>query len=69
MYSDDDNFTTNFMTLLNRLPLMPLYYNGQTKFSPIHVSDIVDIIVEMVTGKYKKITLECIGPEQLTFKK
>ena len=34
----------------------------------IHVSDIVDIIVEMVTGKYKKITLECIGPEQLTFK-
>ena len=68
VYSVDDNFTTNFMTLLNRLPLMPLYYNGQTKFSPIHVSDIVDIIVEMVTGKYKKITLECIGPEQLTFK-
>ena len=68
VYSVDDNFTTNFMTLLNRLPLMPLYYNGQTKFCPIHVSDIVNIIVEMVTGKYKKITLECIGPEQLTFK-
>ena len=68
VYSVDDNFTTNFMTLINRLPLMPLYYNGQTKFSPIHVSDIVNIIVEMVTGKYKKITLECIGPEQLTFK-
>ena len=30
VYSVDDNFTTNFMTLLNRLPLMPLYYNGQT---------------------------------------
>jgi len=26
VYSVDDNFTTNFMTLLNRLPLFPLYY-------------------------------------------
>ena len=30
VYSVDDNFTTNFMTLLNRLPLFPLYYNGKT---------------------------------------
>ena len=33
VYSVDDNFTTNFMTLLNRLPFFPLYYNGNTKFS------------------------------------
>ena len=26
VYSVDDNFTTNFMTLLNRLPFFPLYY-------------------------------------------
>ena len=26
VYSVDDNFTTNFMTLLNRLPVFPLYY-------------------------------------------
>ena len=25
VYSVDDNFTTNFMTLLNRLPIFPLY--------------------------------------------
>ena len=30
VYSVDDNFTTNFMTLLSRFPIMPLYYNGQT---------------------------------------
>ena len=40
VYSVDDNFTTNFMTLLNRLPFMPLYYEGKTKFSPIHVTDL-----------------------------
>ena len=44
VYSVDDNFTTNFMTLLNRLPFFPLYYNGNTKFTPIHCSDLTDII-------------------------
>ena len=29
VYSVDDNFTTNFMTLLSRLPIMPLYYDGK----------------------------------------
>ena len=40
VYSVDDNFTTNFMTLLNRMPFFPLYYNGKTKFAPIHCSDL-----------------------------
>ena len=44
VYSVDDNFTTNFMTLLNRLPFFPLYYSGKTKFMPIHSSDLTDII-------------------------
>ena len=30
VYSVDDNFTTNFMTLLNRLPVFPLYYEGKS---------------------------------------
>ena len=29
VYSVDDNFTTNFMTLLSRLPFFPLYYSGK----------------------------------------
>ena len=44
VYSVDDNFTTTFMTLLNRLPLFPIYYNGRTKFTPIHCSDLTNII-------------------------
>ena len=68
VYSVDDNFTTNFMTLLNRLPIMPLYYEGKTKFTPIHVSDLTQIILEAVNGKMNEKTIECIGPEVLTFK-
>ncbi len=68
VYSVDDNFTTNFMRLLNFLPFMPLYYGGQTKFTPIHVSDLTNIIFEIVQKKIRGETIECIGPEVLTFK-
>ena len=68
VYSVDDNFTTNFMTLLSRLPIMPLYYEGRTKFSPIHVNDLTDIIFGLIENKHNNLVLECIGPEVLTFK-
>ncbi len=69
VYSIDDNFTTNFMTLLSRLPVMPLYYQGKTKFAPIHVNDLVNIIFRIINSKNKLSVIECIGPEVLTFKK
>ena len=68
VYSVDDNFSTNFMSLLGKLPVMPLYYYGKTKFSPIHVTDLVDIIFDMVENKNNNLVLECVGPEELTFK-
>ena len=68
VYSVDDNFTTNFMTLLSRLPFMPIYYNGKTQFAPIHVADLVEIIFGVVEGKSNEKTIECIGPEILSFK-
>ena len=56
------------MTLLSRMPIMPLYYDGLTKFRPIHVTDLVKIIFEMVNNNMNNIVVECIGPEELTFK-
>ena len=68
VYSVDDNFTTNFMTLLNLLPIFPLYYTGQTKFMPIHCSDLTDIIYKIISNKIYSNIIECVGPEVLTFK-
>ena len=68
VYSTDDNFTTNFMTLLNRLPVFPLYYNGQTKFMPIHSSDLVDIIYNIISKNINSHIIECVGNETLTLK-
>jgi uncharacterized protein YbjT (DUF2867 family) len=68
VYSSDDNFTTNFMTILNRLPFFPLYYKGSTKFSPIHCSDLTDIIYNIISKNIYSKIIECIGPETFTFK-
>ena len=56
------------MTLLSRLPFMPIYYNGETKFMPIHVTDLVDIIFKTIQSKDNDLVIECIGPETFTFK-
>jgi len=68
VYSVDDNFTTNFMTLLNRLPIFPLYYEGKTKFAPIHCSDLTDVIFNVITNNVNSKIIECVGPEIISFK-
>ncbi len=68
VYSVDDNFTTNFMTLLNRLPIFPLYYEGKTKFAPIHCSDLTDTIHHIISKNIYSKIIECTGPEIISFK-
>ena len=68
VYSVDDNFTTNFMTLLNRLPIFPLYYEGKTKFAPIHCSDLTDVIFNIISNNVNSKIIECVGPEIISFK-
>ena len=68
VYSVDDNFTTLFMTLINRLPIFPIYYNGVTKFMPIHCSDLTDIIQHSIEKEINSKIVQCVGPETLTFK-
>ena len=68
VYSIDDNFTTNFMTLLNKMPFFPIYYGGKTKFMPIHCSDLTDIISHVIENNTNSQIIECVGPETISFK-
>ena len=56
------------MSLLNKLPIFPLYYNGQTKFVPISVDDLTEIILKVVDDDIRSKTIECIGPEIISLK-
>jgi len=68
VYSVDDNFTTSFMTLLSRLPFFPLYYSGDTKFTPIHCSDLTDVVYYVISKNMRSKIIECVGPEIISLK-
>ena len=56
------------MSLLSMFPFLPIYYKGKTKFTPIHVTDLTEIIFEIIKRNITNQTIECIGPEVLSFK-
>jgi uncharacterized protein YbjT (DUF2867 family) len=68
VFSSEDQFSCNMMTLLSRLPLFPLYYGGNTKFAPIHCSDLTDTIHHVISNNIYSKIIECVGPEIITFK-
>ena len=68
VYSVDDNFTTQLMTLLGLLPIFPIYYNGRTKFRPIHCSDLTNSIAKIITNDIRENIIEFVGPEEMSFK-
>ena len=68
VYSVDDNFTTQLMTLLRLLPIFPIYYNGKTKFRPIFCSDLTNSITKIITDDIEENIIEFVGPEEMTFK-
>ena len=68
VFSSSDNFSTHLMSMLSILPVFPLYYSGNTKFMPIHCSDLTDVIVYVISKNMNSNIIECIGPEIKTFK-
>lgn len=66
VFSQDDGFSTKFLSLLNLLPFFPIFYN--TKFTPIHCTDFSKIIVEVINRNICSTTIECVGPQVLTFR-
>ena len=67
VFSVSDNLTTKFLSLLNNLPFFPLYYNGKTKFTPIHASDISNLVYEVISKEIYSKSIEAVGPDVLTF--
>jgi len=56
------------MTLLSKLPAFPLYYKGNTRFTPIHCSDLTDIIYCVIIKNIHSKIIECVGPEIISLK-
>ena len=54
IYGFDDNFFNQFASILNKLPIFPLFGNGETKFQPVYVQDLVNLIVLHINDSDKK---------------
>jgi len=68
IYGFDDNFFNQFASILNKLPVFPLFGNGETKFQPVYVQDLVNLIALHISDSDKKNMYEVGGAEILTLK-
>ena len=68
VYSVDDNFTTNFMTLLNSLPFFHFTILVKPSLCLFTVLILTDIIFHIISKNINTNIIECVGPETITFK-
>ena len=71
IFGPDDNFFNMFAELSRYLPFLPLIGGGKTKFQPVYVGDVADVVVAVCTAKtneYESKVFQLGGPEVVTFK-
>jgi NADH dehydrogenase len=69
MFGPDDSFLTTIITLLERLPIYPMFGRGLTRLQPAHVEDVAEAITRALqrTEKHPN-TFECGGPRVYSYK-
>ena len=67
VYGDDGKSTALFQALAS-LPLTPIIGDGSQKLQPIDVKDLVCTIKTLILSKEKKIELDLVGEESITYK-
>ncbi|NTS32808.1 complex I NDUFA9 subunit family protein [Phyllobacterium sp. BT25] len=69
VFGPEDNFFNKFANMARLSPFLPLIGGGHTKFQPVYVGDVAEVIARSVDGALKPgETYELGGNEVLTFK-
>ncbi len=69
VFGQEDNFFNKFADMARTLPFLPLIGGGKTKFQPVFVEDLAEVVGRAVDGTIDAgKTYELGGPEVLTFK-
>ena len=69
VFGYEDKFLNFFANYAKFSPFLPLIGGGKTKFQPIHVLDLVKIIIGCINNKFKDgQIIEAGGPDTLSFK-
>ena len=68
MFGPDDSFLTTIITLLERLPIYPMFGRGLTRLQPAYVDDVAEAITRALQRTEKHpITFECGGPRVYSY--
>ena len=68
MFGPDDLFLTIIITLLERLPIYPMFGRGLTRLQPAYVEDVAEAITRALQRTEKHpITFECGGPRVYSY--
>ncbi|MGB7660604.1 MAG: complex I NDUFA9 subunit family protein [Pseudolabrys sp.] len=68
MFGPDDSFLTAIVTLLERLPIYPMFGRGLTRLQPAYVEDVAEAITRALQRTEKHpITFECGGPRVYSY--
>lgn len=66
IFGTDDTFFNKLGLIARMLPVMPLF-GGKTRFQPVYVGDVAEVIAQAAMGKLKAgATYELGGPDVLT---
>ena len=68
MFGRNDAFLTTILKLLNRLPLFPMFGNGQMRLQPINVEDVGEAIAKILQREQTGPNMfECGGPSVYSY--
>lgn len=69
VFGKKDNFFNKFAKMAKNSPFLPLINNGKTKFQPIYVEDLTNIICQTIDNEFVKGKIyEVAGNKTYTFK-
>ena len=68
MFGPDDAFLTTILKLLDRLPIYPMFGNGQMRLQPVYVEDVGQAIAKVLQRpQTRPIMFECGGPRVCSY--
>ena len=68
MFGPDDAFLTTIIKLLDRLPIYPIFGNGQMRLQPVYVEDVGQAIAKVLQrAQTRPIMFECGGPRVYSY--
>lgn len=71
MFGQDDDFFNKFAELSRFMPFLPLIGGGKTRFQPVYVGDVADVVIECIfdtSGNLQGKTYQLGGPDIVTFR-